>query len=119
MRKRKKQKKLSRKYAHRKSLLRNLSQELIKHGKIKTTLAKARALRPFVEPLITRARRSDENAVRILSAVIYDREVVRKLVEEVGPRYVKENRHGGYTRILKLGPRKGDGVEEAMIQLVE
>lgn len=119
MRKRKTQPKLSRTTAHRNALLRNLSQELILHGQIKTTLAKAKALRPFVEPLITRAKSANNQAEQILSGILFNREVVKKLIESIGPRYNEEKRNGGYTRIIKLGPRQGDGSEEAIIQLVE
>lgn len=117
MRKRKQQTKLSVSTAHRKALLRNLSQELIQHGQIRTTLAKARALRPFVESLITKARRSGPAAKRLIAPAFYLPEVAEKLVSEIGPRFAK--RAGGYTRIIKLGPRKGDGAEEAIVQLVE
>ena len=119
MRKRNTQPKLSRSTAHRNALLRNLSQELIRHGKIRTTIAKAKALRPFVEPLITRAKVNSPHSERLLTAVLYDREVVRMLMDTVGPRFAEENRPGGYVRIVKLGPRNGDGAEEVIVQLVE
>lgn len=119
MRKRNKQSKLSRTTAHRKSLLRNLAQELILHKQIKTTLPKAKALRPFVEPLITKAKNNVSAAEKQLSSVFYNQEVVRILMDEIGPGYAKEKRDGGYTRIIKLGTRKGDSTEVALIQLVE
>lgn len=116
MRKRNKQPKLGRDTAHRKALLRNLSQELFKHGRIVTTLAKAKALRPYVEPLITRAKIGGVQAERILAKIFYDRAVVDKALKEVGPLF--KDRNGGYTRIIKIGKRPGDNVEEAMIALV-
>lgn len=118
MRKRKKQTKLSRTTAHQKALLRNLSQELIRNGKITTTLTKAKALRPFVEPLITKAKTGGRLNEQILMANLYDREVVKNLVEQIGPRFAKENRLGGYTRIIKLGQRAGDSTEEAVIEII-
>jgi len=119
MRKRNKTVQLSRPRSHRQALLRNLAQSLIRYGKIETTLAKAKALRSFVEPLITKAKKQGELAEKALAAVLYDREVVRKLINEIGPRYRQQNRPGGYTRIIKLGPRGGDNAETAIIQLVE
>ncbi|NTV30579.1 50S ribosomal protein L17 [candidate division WWE3 bacterium] len=119
MRKRKAQTKLSRTTSHRKALLKNLSQELIRHGKIRTTLAKAKALRPFVEPIINRAKSDSAHSQQLLANVLFDRDVVKILIEKVGPRYTSENRQGGYTRIIKLGQRQGDGAEEAIILLVE
>ena len=116
MRKRNKQPKLGRDTAHRKALLRNLSQELFKHGRIVTTLAKAKALRPYVEPLVTRAKLGGVQAERMLAKVFYDRAVVDKAVGEVGPSF--KDRNGGYTRIIKIGKRPGDNVEEAMIAFV-
>jgi large subunit ribosomal protein L17 len=118
MRKRKKQTKLSRSSSHQRALLSNLSQELIKHGKIKTTLSKAKALRPFVEPIITKAKTGGDYMRKLVSSVLYDRSTVTLLFEQIGPRYVSEARAGGYTRITKLGRRNGDGAEEALIELV-
>lgn len=116
MRKRKQQTKLSRSQSHRTALLRNLAQELIKYGRIVTTLPKAKALRPFIEPLVTKARVGDENARRLVSKELYDIAVIETLMSEVAPLYV--GRQGGYTRILKLGQRRGDGAEEALIEFV-
>ena len=117
MQKRRKITKLGRDKAHREALLRNLSQDLIRYGKIRTTLPKAKALRPFVEPLITKARSGSDHARNLVSKVLYDKTVVEKLFADVAPKFVARN--GGYTRIVKLGNRQGDGVEEAMIMLVE
>ena len=109
--------KLGRDAAHRKALLLNLSKELIEHERIETTEAKAKAVKPEVEKLITLARRGDLHARRqALAALGQDKFVVYKLFEEIAPRYTE--RPGGYTRILKLGPRKSDATEMALIELV-
>jgi large subunit ribosomal protein L17 len=109
--------KLSRDSAHRKSLLMNLSKELIDHERIETTTAKAKAVKPEVERLITLAKRGDLHARRqALSALGQDKFMVYKLFEEIAPRYAE--RPGGYTRILKLGPRKSDATEMALLELV-
>ena len=109
--------KLSRDAAHRKALLANLSKELIEHERIETTVAKAKAVRPEVEKLITLARRGDLHARRhALAALGQDKFVVYKLFEEIAPRYTE--RPGGYTRILRLGPRKSDATEMALLELV-
>ncbi|MFL5848578.1 MAG: 50S ribosomal protein L17 [Solirubrobacteraceae bacterium] len=109
--------KLSRDSAHRKALLRNLSRELIEHERIKTSQAKAKAVKPEVEKLITLAKRGDLHARRqALSALGQDKFVVYKLFEEVAPRY--SERPGGYTRILKLGPRRSDATEMVLLELV-
>ena len=109
--------KLSRSASHRRSLLRNLAKEVIDHERIKTTEAKAKAVKPEVEKLITLAKRGDLHARReALSALGQDKFVVYKLFEEVGPRYV--DRPGGYTRILKLGPRRSDATEMVYLELV-
>src|SRR5213592_2660308 len=105
MRHQKQRHKLSRDSAHRKALLMNLSKEVIQHERIKTTEAKAKAAKPEVEKLITLAKRGDLHARRqALSALNQDKFAVHKLFEEVAPRYA--GRAGGYTRILKLGPRR-------------
>ncbi len=117
MRHQKQRHKLSRDSAHRKALLANLSKELIEHERIETTLAKAKAVKPEVEKLITLARRGDLHARRqALAALGQDKFVVYKLFEDVAPRYAE--RPGGYTRILKLGPRKSDSSEMALLELV-
>ena len=117
MRHQKNRHKLGRDAAHRKALLANLSKELIEHERIETTVAKAKAVKPEVEKLITLARRGDLHARRqALSALGQDKFAVYKLFEEIAPRY--EGRPGGYTRILKLGPRKSDATEMALLELV-
>ena len=109
--------KLSRDAAHRKSLLKNLSRDLIEHERIKTSQAKAKAVKPEVEKLITLAKRGDLHARRqALSTLGQDRFVVHKLFEEVAPRYAE--RPGGYTRIVKLGPRRSDSTEMVLLELV-
>jgi large subunit ribosomal protein L17 len=109
--------KLSRDSAHRKSLLMNLSKEIIEHERIETTEAKAKAVRPEVEKLITLAKRGDLHARRqALSTLSQDKFAVHKLFEEVAPRYAE--RPGGYTRILKLGPRRRAATEMVLIELV-
>ncbi len=117
MRHKKTRHKLSRDSAHRKALLMNLSREVIDHERIRTTHAKAKALRPEIEKLITLAKRGDLHARRqAMAALGQDKFVVYKLFEEVAPRY--SDRPGGYTRILKLGPRPSDTTEMALIELV-
>src|SRR5436305_13561396 len=107
MRHGKKRGKLSRDAAHRKSLLANLSRQLIEHERIKTSQAKAKAVKPEVEQLITLAKRGDLHARRQALATLHnDKFIVHKLFEEVAPRYVE--RRGGYRRIVKLGPRQPD-----------
>lgn len=109
--------KLSRDSAHRKALLRNLSRELIQHERIKTSQAKAKAVKPEVEKLITLAKNGDLHARRqALSTLGQDRFLVHKLFEEIAPRY--ETRPGGYTRIVKLGPRRSDSTEMVFLELV-
>jgi large subunit ribosomal protein L17 len=117
MRHQKNRHKLGRDSAHRKALLANLSKELIEHERIETTVAKAKAVKPEVEKLITLARRGDLHARRqALSALGQDKFAVYKLFEEIAPRYTE--RPGGYTRIMKLGPRKSDATEMALLELV-
>ena len=117
MRHQKARHKLSRDAAHRKSLLMNLSKEVIEHERIKTTQAKAKAAGPEVEKLITLAKRGDLHARRqALSALGQDKFAVHKLFEVVAPRY--EQRAGGYTRIIKLGPRQSDSTEMVFLELV-
>jgi large subunit ribosomal protein L17 len=117
MRHRKTRHKLSRDSSHRRALLRNLSREVIEHERIETTQAKAKAVKPEVEKLITLAKRGDLHARRrALSALGQDKFVVHKLFEEVAPRY--SERAGGYTRIVKLGPRRSDSTEMVYLELV-
>ncbi len=109
--------KLSRTASHRKAMFANMSAALIKHEQIVTTLPKAKELRPIVEKLVTLGKRGDLHARRqALSQLGQDASIVHKLFEEVAPRYA--GRSGGYTRILKLGPRQGDNAPMARIELV-
>jgi large subunit ribosomal protein L17 len=103
--------------AHEKLILANLATELFRHGKIKTTETKAKRLRPLAEQLITKAKRGDLHARRRVLTVVKDKDVVYALFEQIAPRY--GNRPGGYTRITKTGPRKGDAAPMAVIELVE
>lgn len=109
--------KLSRDASHRKALLRNLSRELIEHERIRTSQAKAKAVKPEIEKMITLAKRGDLHARRLLLARLgQDKFTVHKLVEEIAPRYAE--RPGGYTRIVKLGPRRSDSTEMVFLELV-
>ncbi len=117
MRHRKKGRHFSRTAEHREAMFRNLATSLFRHGRIETTTAKAKELRCYAEPLITKAKRGDLHARRLVARKIHDREVVGKLFDEIGPRYA--DRPGGYTRVLHLGPRPGDAAEMAIIELVE
>jgi len=108
--------KLGRTSSHRRALLRNLTTSLFRHERIRTTLPKAKELRPFAEKLITLARRDDLHARRLVLRQVDDKEVVKKLFGTLGPRFAA--RPGGYTRILRLGPRLGDGAETALVELV-
>ena len=103
--------------AHERLMLANLATSLFEHGRITTTEAKAKRLRPYVEKLITFGKRGDLHARRQVLKVVRDKSVVHELFETIGPRY--ENRPGGYTRILKVGNRKGDNAPMAIIELVE
>ena len=117
MRHRKKGKKLGRTSAHRKSTLASLSSALIEHKKIRTTVSKAKALRPFVEPLITRAKEDTEHNRRQVFRKLQNKEAIKELFGAVAD--AVGDRSGGYTRIVKLGRRSGDGAELAMIELVD
>ena len=117
MRHRKKGRKLSRTASHRRAMLRNMATSLFRHERVTTTTAEAKELRPYAERLITLARRGDLHARRLAARKIADREVLAKLFEDIGPRFAE--RPGGYTRILKLGHRRGDAAEMALIELVE
>jgi len=102
---------------HERALLANLATALFEHGAITTTVAKAKRLRPVAERLVTFAKRGDVHARRQVLTVVRDREVVHTLFSEIGPRFA--DRPGGYTRITKIGPRKGDNAPMARIELVE
>jgi large subunit ribosomal protein L17 len=110
-------KKLGRDSAHRKALYANLAASLIEHGRIKTTEAKAKAVRPIAEKMITLGRRGDLAARRQALAFLRSQEIVHLLFAEVAPRFA--DRNGGYTRIVKIGPRQGDGAETAYLELVD
>ncbi len=102
--------------AHQKQILANLATALFEHGRLTTTEAKARVLRPVAERLITKAKKGDLHNRRQVLATVKDKGVVHALFEEIAPRYAE--RPGGYTRITKLGPRKGDNAPMAVIELV-
>jgi large subunit ribosomal protein L17 len=110
-------KKLGRDSAHRKALYSNLAGALIEHGRIKTTVTKAKAVRPIAERMITLGRRGDLHARRQAVAFLRSKDVVHKLFVEVAPRL--GDRPGGYSRIVKLGPRPGDAAEMAYLELID
>jgi large subunit ribosomal protein L17 len=117
MRHRVKGRKLTRTSSHRRATLRNLATSLFQHERVETTTAKAKELRPFAEKLITLARRGDLHARRLAARGISDAEVLGKLFDEIGPRF--KERPGGYTRVLKVGNRRGDSAEMSLIELVD
>ena len=116
---------LGRDKAHRKSLMSNLSSQLIEHGKINTTLSKAKAVRPYVEKLITKAKNPHKggdkmvtfNTIKYLRKYLRSEDTIKKLIEEIAPKYL--DRPGGYTRIVKTGERDGDKAPMARIELVK
>ncbi len=112
----KKGKRLGGSPSHQRKILANLATSLIEEERITTTVAKAKMLRPYVEMFVTKARTGDLHSRRLVLRNIHNLEVVTKLFDEIGPRYV--DRPGGYTRIVKLGPRRGDGAEMALIEFV-
>ena len=112
-----KQTKLGRTTSHKKALLANLATELFRYERIRTTEAKAKELRRFAEPLITRARRGGLAEIRFVSRYIRDRDVLKKLFDDIAPRYV--NRPGGYLRLYKLGYRAGDNTRMNLVELVD
>ncbi|MBN8585540.1 MAG: 50S ribosomal protein L17 [Ignavibacteria bacterium] len=122
---RRKGRKLKRTYTHRKALLSNLSVSLIKHKKVKTTLAKAKELRLYIEPIITKSRKALSSGKaefgvhlrREVNKFLQDKGAVKMLFDEIAPKVA--NRNGGYTRVLKMGRRLGDGAEVAIIELVD
>ena len=103
--------------AHQRLILSNLSTELFRHGRIRTTVTKAKTVQPLAEKMITFAKRGDVHARRQVLKVVRDRDVVHKLFTDIGPAFAE--RDGGYTRVLKLGPRKGDAAPMALIELVD
>ena len=108
--------KLGRDSGHRDLMLRNLVTSLLKHGKIQTSITRAKDTKRLAEKMITLGKRGDLHAQRQALAYITEETVVKKLFDEIAPTY--QDRNGGYTRILKLGTRKGDGTEMVMIELV-
>lgn len=108
--------KLGRSSSHRKSLLRNQVTSLLREGRIETTVSKAKETQRMAEKMITLGKRNNLHARRQVLAYIYDEDVVTKLFEEIAPQY--EDRNGGYTRVLKMGPRRGDAAELAILELV-
>lgn len=108
--------KLSRATDHRMALYRNLVTDLLRYGKIVTTEAKAKEARPLAEKIITLGKKGNLHARRQALSFVYDKQVVDKLFSEIGPRYAQ--RQGGYTRVVKLGPRLGDGAPMAQLELV-
>ena len=112
-----KQRKLNRTSSHRKALLMNLSNALIKHEQITTTLPKAKELRPFIEKVITLGKKGDLNARRKTMSILQDEKMTKKIFEIIATRY--NERNGGYTRIIKVGNRYGDNASIAVIELVD
>ncbi len=110
-------KKLGRSAAHRRSLYANLAGALIVHGRIKTTVTKAKAVKPFAEQMITLGKRGDLHARRTALSELRSRDVVQTLFEDVAPRFA--DRPGGYARVVKIGPRPGDSAEMAYLELVD
>ncbi len=108
--------KLGRPTAHRKAMLRNQVTSLLRNGKIETTVTRAKETQRMTEKMITLGKRGDLHARRQVLAYIYDEDVTTSLFKEIAPKYAERN--GGYTRVLKLGPRRGDGAEIAIIELV-
>lgn len=117
MRHRKKGRELSRTRSHKRATLRNMATSLFRHERIRTTEAKAKELRSFAEKLITVAGRDDLHRRRKVRRHIADKEILAKLFTQIGPRY--RERDGGYVRVLKLGARRGDGAEMAIVELVD
>ena len=110
-------KRLGRDSAHRKALYANLAGALIEHGRIRTTVTKAKAVKPLAEQMITLGRKGDLHARRQAVAVLRSKDIVHKLFDEIGPRFA--DRPGGYSRIVKIGPRAGDAAEMVYLELVD
>jgi len=109
--------KLGRTSAHRTAMFRNQLASLIEHERIRTTLAKAKELRPLAERMVTQGKKDSLHARRLVGRLVPDRGKITKLFDDIAPRFAE--RQGGYTRIIKLGPRKGDGAEMALLEFVE
>lgn len=101
---------------HRRAMLRNLVTSFLKHGRIETTVTRAKETKKLAEKMITLAKRGDLHARRQVLAFVTEEEVVKNLFENIAPKYVERN--GGYSRILKIGPRRGDGAEVVILELV-
>src|SRR5438046_9939769 len=110
-------KKLGRDSAHRKALYANLACSLIEHGRIRTTEAKAKAVKPYAEKMITLGKRGDLHARRLAMSELRSNDIVHHLFLNVAPRFAERN--GGYTRIVKLGPRQGDNAPMVLLELVD
>lgn len=110
------QRKLGRRTDHRNAMLRNLVQSVLENGRIQTSVTRAKEAKRMTDKMITLAKKGDLHSRRQALAYIYKNEVVNKLFDEYGPEY--KERNGGYTRVLKLGPRRGDGTEMAILELV-
>ncbi|MFS8542184.1 MAG: 50S ribosomal protein L17 [Tissierellales bacterium] len=108
--------KLGRPKAHRKAMLRNQVTNLLRNGRIETTVTRAKETKRMADKMITLGKRGDLHARRQVLAYIYDEDVVKKLFDEIAPKYA--DRNGGYTRVLRVGPRRGDGAEMAIVELV-
>lgn len=117
MRHRVKNKKLGRTSSHRRALFRNQLASLFQHERIETTLAKAKALRPVAEKLVTQGREDSVHSRRQVRRWVEDRTILSRLFDEIAPRF--SDRPGGYLRIIKLGPRRGDGAERAILEFVD
>lgn len=117
MRHRKKGRSFGRTAEHRRAMLRNMATSLFLHGRVETTTEKAKELRRYAEPIITKAKRGDLHARRLVARHIQDSDVLHKLFAELGPKYAE--RPGGYTRVLHLGHRPGDAAEMSIIELVD
>lgn len=108
--------KLGRRSDHRNAMLRNLVQSLLENGRIQTSVTRAKEAQRMADKMVTLAKKGDLHSRRQALSYIYKDEVVKKLFDEIGPKY--NERNGGYTRVLKLGPRRGDGTEMAVLELV-
>jgi large subunit ribosomal protein L17 len=117
MRHRKGLKKLNRTSSHRKAMFANMAESLLTHESIRTTLAKAKALRPYVEKIITKAKEKNLSTIRYLASIFHSNDTVKKLTDDIGQRVAK--RQGGYTRIYKVGFRPGDTADMALIELID
>lgn len=108
---------LGRRADHRKAMVKNLAEALIAHGRIETTVTRAKEVRSYIEKLITKAREGSLHARRLIVARLHTEDAAKKLFEEIAPKYA--SRPGGYTRVIKTGPRRGDAVELAVLEFVE